>query len=197
MCHGDVSRLRAHGSAPEGPTRSGNATRVTLFHRSSCCILKVSIIFEVVPLASCRSSTLSAPEPQRQRLRFKALEHDEYPDGRCRIRVSMEWKDGETFVGEASGTQTTEGWLRTSAQAALRAVEASAKGRLTLRLAGIKAVRAFDGWVIIAAVRARSAERSWSLLGAQASRDDEFRGNAVRSVLDAINRVLELHVGDH
>lgn len=138
---------------------------------------------------------MPTPQPQRQRLRFKALEHDEYPDGRCRIRVSMEWRDGQTFVGQASGTQTTEGWLRTSAQAALRAAEASTQGGLTLHLAGIKAVRAFDGWVIIAAVRARNTERSWSLLGAQASSDDEFRSTAVRSVLDAINRVLELHLG--
>lgn len=106
----------------------------------------------------------------------------------------MEWSEAQTFVGEASGTQTVEGWLRTSAQAALRAAEASAEG-LTLQLAGIKAVRAFDGWVVIAAVRARSAERSWSLLGAQTSSDDEFKSTAVRSVLDAINRVLELHVG--
>lgn len=107
----------------------------------------------------------------------------------------MEWRDGETFVGEASGTQTTEGWLRTSAQAALRAIEVAAEDRLALRLAGIKAVRAFDGWVVIAAVRARSADRSYSLLGAQTAKDDEFKSTAVRSVLDAINRVLELYVG--
>jgi len=137
---------------------------------------------------------LAQHEPQRQRLRFKGLEHEGFPDGRCRIRVLMEWSEAQTFVGEASGTQTVEGWLRTSAQAALRAAEASAEG-LTLQLAGIKAVRAFDGWVVIAAVRARSAERSWSLLGAQTSSDDEFKSTAVRSVLDAINRVLELHVG--
>lgn len=130
----------------------------------------------------------------RQRLRFRAVEHEDFPDGRCRIRVVLEWREGTTYVGEASGTQTTEGWLRTSAQAALQAAEASTGGRLSLSLAGIKAVRAFDGWVVIAAVRARSVDRSYSLLGAQASHDDEFRSSAVRSILDAINRVLELYV---
>lgn len=139
---------------------------------------------------------MAASESLRTRLRFRAVEHDDYPDGRCRIRVVLDWTDDRTFVGEASGTQTTQGWLRTSAQATLQAAEASTGGGLTLTLAGIKAVRAFDGWVVIAGVRARSEERSWSLLGAQASRDDEFRSAAVRSVLDAINRVLELHVGE-
>lgn len=137
-----------------------------------------------------------AVDSVRQRLRFRAVEHEDYPDGRCRIRVVLEWREGRTFVGEASGTQTTVGWLRTSAEAALQAAEAAADGRLTLTLAGIKAVRAFDGWVVIAAVRARSEDRTYSLLGAQTSRGDEFRSSAVRSVLDAINRVLELYVGE-
>jgi hypothetical protein len=137
---------------------------------------------------------VAPPESHRQRLRFKAVEHEGFPDGRCRIRVLLEWRDGQTFVGEAGGTQTTEGWLRTSAQAALKAAESAAEGRLSLTLAGIKAVKAFDGWVVIAAVRARSDERSYSLLGAQTSREEAFRSTAVRSVLDAINRVLELHM---
>lgn len=135
-------------------------------------------------------------ESPRQRLRFRTVEHEDYPDGRCRTQVVLEWTEDQSFVGEASGTQTTQGMLRTSAQATLQAAEASAGGRLSLTLAGIKAVRAFDGWVIITAVRARSDERSWALLGAQASQDGEFRGSAVRSVLDAINRILELHVGE-
>lgn len=140
---------------------------------------------------------MAVTESHRQRLRFRAVEHEDFPDGRCRIRVVLEWTENRSFVGEASGTQTTQGWLRTSAQATLQAAEESAAGRLTLTLAGIKAIRAFDGWVVIAAVRARSEERTWALLGAQASQEDEFSGAAVRSVLDAINRVLELHVGEN
>jgi len=59
---------------------------------------------------------------------------------------------------------------------------------------GIKLVRAFDSWIVVTALRGRSSERSYRLLGsAEAPGEDTARG-AVLSVLDAVNRVMEKYI---
>lgn len=131
---------------------------------------------------------------RRTRLRFDELDLESFQDGRCRLRIRLVGPDGETFSGEASGTETLVGSLRTAAQATLQAAEAATGGRLTLSLVGIKAVRAFDSWVIIGAVRAESEQRTYGLLGAETAADGDTVTAAVRTILDATNRVLEKYV---
>ena len=130
------------------------------------------------------------PQNTGERLRFDAVDHEDYPNGHCRIRVMLEGPNGGNYRGEALGTQTTEGWLRACAQATLHAAELAVQRRVRLSLVGIKAVRAFDSWVIVSAVRARSSDRVYSLIGAQASSEEACLRIAVLSVLDALNRVL-------
>ena len=129
----------------------------------------------------------------RGRLRFDAVHHEDFPNGHRRIWVTLEWPAGESYRGEAVGTQTTEGWLRACAQATLQAAQSALHSRMSLSLVGIKAVRAFDSWVIVSAVRAKSSKRTYSLIGAEASPDKDSLRVVVLSVLDAINRVLELY----
>ncbi len=127
----------------------------------------------------------------RGRLRFLDLEFRPSPDGHGTVVVRMEWR-GTTLSGEATGIATREGDLRMGAQASLATVKAMAGDAVDAELVGVKAVRAFDAWVVIASIRAKALGRDYRLLGAKAVDDqgDLTRGAAI-AVLDALNRVLE------
>lgn len=136
---------------------------------------------------------MTQPPAPTPRLRVQRVEATPSPDGYARVRVTLEWQE-RTYMGEAQGVLTREGDLRTGADATLKAIAAATGGRLRLGLVGIKAVRAFDSWVVISSVEARSAERHYKLLGARATNSDDMVRGAVLSVLDALNRVVELYV---
>jgi hypothetical protein len=106
----------------------------------------------------------------------------------------MEWTRGRTFAGEAEGTQTLEGELRTAAEAALEAAGGPVLGRLVLELRGAKAVKVFDAWVVVVSIQARTEGESLRLLGAFPCPDDDTPKGAVMAVLDATNRVLERYL---
>ncbi len=128
---------------------------------------------------------------RRQRLRLEDLRHHSTQDGRCRVEVRLEWC-GVFHSGIEEGLETQQGRLRAATLAALTAVGAAGGEALELELAGVKAVRAFDGWVVVAAVRGTSHGERLRLLGS-ASCDDEERieRSAALAVLDATNRVVE------
>ncbi len=131
---------------------------------------------------------------ERQRLRFEGLTHDPRTDGRCMISVSLEWC-GRMHTGTAEGIETLQGRIRTSSIATLSAVMEATSKRMHLELLGVKAVRAFDGWVVITSLQAEASGKSYRLLGsASCEADDGLLRTAVLSVLDASNRVLERYV---
>ena len=135
------------------------------------------------------------PEPPiRSRLRFAAFEKTSYPDGRCRVRVELEWKDGRVFEGEMTGIQTREGETRAAAEAALEAAGRATDGRLDLGLMGAKAVRVFDSWVVIVSARGTSDTSDYHLIGSYACPDDRTARGAAIAALDATNRILEKYV---
>lgn len=139
---------------------------------------------------------MTRDEIRRSRLRFDDLVHRTFPDGRCTITVRLEWR-GEVFEGEAEGTQTQQGALRTAARAGLEAAARAAdRDSLGLSLLGIKAIRAFDGWVIISSVRAAGDARREHLIGAKACTEDRILEAAVLTVLDALNRILEPYLSE-
>jgi hypothetical protein len=131
--------------------------------------------------------------PSGGRLRVARIERVPSPDGYTRIRLSLEAL-GETFSGEAQGVRTREGGLRTGAEAALQAIDYATGGRLRLALLGIKAVRAFDSWIVISSVEAKSDDRHYKLIGARTAESEDMVRGAVLSILDALNRVIELHL---
>ena len=77
------------------------------------------------------------------------------------------------------------------AQASLATVHQIAGGVVEAELVGVKAVRAFDAWVVIASVRATAQGRDYRLIGAKACDEDDLTRGAAIAVLDALNRVLE------
>jgi hypothetical protein len=135
----------------------------------------------------------SSPPPPPPRLRLQRVESVPSPDGYARVRVVLDLK-GTLHVGESQGVLTREGDLRTGAEATLRAVTAATGGRLRLGLIGIKAVRAFDSWIVIASVEARGPERHYKLIGARATEAEDMVQGAATAILDALNRVVELHL---
>lgn len=129
-------------------------------------------------------------ESTRQRLRFEELAHETRPDGRCRITVRLEWCD-RSHEGRAEGLETPHGRVRAAADACLEAALSAAGKRLHLELIGVKAFRAFDGWVVVVRLVGEAQGRPLRLLGA--SSIDGATGverAAGLAVLDATNRVL-------
>lgn len=131
------------------------------------------------------------PDGPRQRLRFDGLTRRSDADGRCRVSVRLEWC-GRELEGAADGVETLHGRVRASAEAALAAALAAAWRRVHLSLMGVKAVRAFDGWVVVARLAAEVGERRLKLLGAASCEEDgDVERAAALAVLNATNRVLE------
>jgi hypothetical protein len=134
----------------------------------------------------------------RSRLRFDSLEHVTTPDGSGRVSVRLEWS-GESFEGTVSCLETQQGVLKAASQAALIATLASttsmSKQPIELEVVGVKAVRAFDGWVVVTRVNGHSGADSYKLLGAApCEREDDLPSAAVKAVLNASNRIIEQRV---
>ncbi len=130
----------------------------------------------------------------RQRLRFEELKHDSGPDGRGSVEIRLEWS-GRIHTASVEVLETLEGRLRAAALATIGAVRDAAEGRVILELLGVKAVRAFDGWVVVTSLHAEAGERAYRLLGsASCEKEPDLLHATARSVLDASNRVLERHV---
>jgi hypothetical protein len=108
----------------------------------------------------------------------------------------MEWTEGRTYLGEAEGTQTKQGELQAAASATVNAAASAVEGRVKLELRGVKAVRAFDAWVIVACVTAQAKGLNLRLLGVSPSSGSDTSRGAVLAVLDATNRVLAKYLGD-
>lgn len=126
------------------------------------------------------------------RVRFESVYCESARDGSCNVSVQLEWQ-GEKYRATKAGVETQQGILTATTQAALAATLSVAGGDIDLRLGGVKAVRAFDGWVVIVRLN-RGDQQSQSgprLLGAApCETDDELPNAAVQAVLDATNRVL-------
>jgi len=136
-----------------------------------------------------------ASEPEgRTRLRLHSLDRDAFPDGRCKVRVVLEWTEERFFRGEAEGTLTLQGEIRAASAAALDAASRATEDRLSLELMGVKSIRAFDRRVVIVSVRGRSADSSYDLIGAKACPESRTTRAAVIASLDAVNRILSRYL---
>jgi hypothetical protein len=135
-------------------------------------------------------------EPSRQRLKFEEVVHSAAPDGRCRVGVRLEWC-GRPLQASAEGVETQHGRVRAAAAATLDAALIAAEKRVRLELVGVKAIRAFDGWVVVARLNGESENRRYRLLGSAACEDDDaLTRAAAHAILDATNRLLQRYLGD-
>jgi hypothetical protein len=128
-------------------------------------------------------------DTKRERLRFSDFQFTRTPSGICSAEVQLEWVDGVTVTGKATGQSSPMGDLRVAAEASLKALESFSGGVFAFELAGIKALRAFDANIVIVAVGLRKGEGPQRLLGSYLAERDPVRA-AVIAVLNATNRLL-------
>jgi hypothetical protein len=135
---------------------------------------------------------METPTNIRSRLRFDRLDHTTTPDGSGRVSVRLEW-GGQTFEGTVPCLETQQGIIQAASQATMRAALASRNGHgLALEVGGVKAVKAFDGWVVVTRLNGTRGDEKMRLLGAAPCEgEDDLPNAAVKAVLNASNRVLE------
>lgn len=153
---------------------------------------------------------METPSHVRSRLRFDSIDHIRTPDGSGRVSVRLEW-GGTMYEGTVSCLETQQGILKAASQAALRATLESrsrtqngnghgadptnGSSTIDLEVVGVKAVRAFDGWVVVTRINGSRGEERYRLLGAAPCEGEEdLPGAAVKAVLNASNRVLEQRI---
>jgi hypothetical protein len=127
--------------------------------------------------------------PLSERLRFAEFVIDRLPNGRCRARVGLTWRDSEAFSGESEGLASQAGELRCAAQACVDALAGAVEGAMTFELLGVKAVRAFDATVVIVSLAVHGDGSGHRVVGSYLTENDAPRGAAL-AVLNATNRIL-------
>jgi len=123
----------------------------------------------------------------RQRVKFIGVERVNERDGNVRMRVTLSW-NGEQHQGTAVNEAGELIELRTSAAAALDALEHVRGESLGIKLVGVKQVRAFDVDLMVVALY-RNGTSPMRFVGAVPVGDDTRRAAAV-AVLNALNRIL-------
>lgn len=132
---------------------------------------------------------MDEPSPYQERLRFAEFVLDRLPNGRCRARVVLTWKDAERYEAQVEGLASQNGELRCAADATVQALEAAVNRAVTFELLGVKAVRAFDATVVIVSLTVSGEGRSQRVVGSYLTDEDFARGSAL-AVLHATNRIL-------
>ncbi|MFZ5625149.1 MAG: hypothetical protein ACOY71_12090 [Gemmatimonadota bacterium] len=131
---------------------------------------------------------MTASPPPRARLRFIDLTTAEPDAGRVSTTVALGWDAGMAFVGRAEGTASPSGRLRAAAQACLAALSRAVPD-VRFELPGVKAVKAFDGVVVIASL-ASLDDGGVRVVGSSLASAATPRSAAL-AVLNASNRLLE------
>lgn len=132
--------------------------------------------------------------PASRRLRVDRIDYRPGADGTGSVDLRL-LHGSRQSSGHGEGLATREGHMRMGADAALAAVKEATGGALDPALGGIKAIRAFDTWLVIVSVEVEVDGRPLRLLGAQATEGANMVRGAVHAVLDALNRVAEPHIG--
>lgn len=113
----------------------------------------------------------------------------EKPEGsRTQVSVSLTWKD-ELFVGETSGPSGPTSRMRLVGEAALASLERAVGHDTAFALASLDIPRLGSRDVAVAQIVMVSGGEERFLVGCALATDDPARA-AVRSVLDAVNRVM-------
>ena len=128
------------------------------------------------------------------RLRVETIDYRPGADGTGSVEVQLA-HGPRVSSGHGHGLATREGHMRMGADAALEAIRRATDERIDPTLGGIKAIRAFDTWLVIVSIEVESGDCTLRLLGAQAAEDANMVRGAVHAVLDALNRIVEPHIG--
>ena len=126
----------------------------------------------------------------RSRVRFESVDCETSRGESCNVTARLEW-NGETYPATETELETQQAIIKAASQAALAATLSTTSEQVDLQLVGVKAVRAFDGWVVIVRLSGHHPEGQRLLGAAPCETAEELSHAAVQAVLDATNRVLE------
>ncbi|NIR45198.1 MAG: hypothetical protein GWN99_12510 [Gemmatimonadetes bacterium] len=127
----------------------------------------------------------------RERVRLVDAQLAHSADTRTQAEIALEWRAVEyRGVATAHGHGAID--LRVCAQATLDALHKLLGGRMSFRLIGVKAVKAFDDSVAIVALGVVDPETGGDrrLIGTAPASDGSISHGVARAVLNATNRVL-------
>ena len=130
--------------------------------------------------------TLPAAAGPRRRVRFVGVDREEQ-NGRVAITVHLEWND-VTVSAQTTGEKGPAIELRTTAHAALEAIQKLSPQPLNARIIGIKPIHAFDSDLMVASLL-RGDGAQHRLVGAVVV-DQDSNAAAAMAVLHALNRTL-------
>jgi hypothetical protein len=138
--------------------------------------------------------TVPTPGGDRRRVRFVSTERSDGPTG-VTITVRLEWND-VLHLGAATGERGAAVELKTTAQAAVMAIEALCGYSIGVRIVGIKQVHAFDSDIIVASLLKTDGPPQ-RLVGAVIVSNSPI-DSAALAVLSGLNRTLGnfLHTTD-
>lgn len=139
--------------------------------------------------SSTPRATPDAAAARPERLRFTGFSVRRAPSGQCTVDVTLEWAEGQRFLGRAEGVSSPYGDLRLASDATLRALSAFARREALFEVNGVKALRVFDSNVVIVAIVCRRGSKEQRLLGCHLAEEDPLR-SAVLATLQATNRIL-------
>lgn len=139
--------------------------------------------------------TLPMAAGPRRRVRFESVDRAE-ENGRVGVTVSLEW-NGTVHSGSAFGEKGPAMELKTTARAAVAALEKLIGQPLDVRIIGLKAIHAFDSDLMVASLL-RADGGHQRLVGAVVVTDGGTLEAASLAVLSALNRTLGnfLHASD-
>lgn len=130
--------------------------------------------------------TLPTASGPRRRVRFEAVDRAE-ENGQVAVTVSLEW-DGTVHSGTATGEKGSAMELKTTARAAVAALEKLTGQQLDVRVIGLKTIHAFDSELMVASLLRDSGNRQ-RLVGAVIVSAGPLEAAAL-AVLSALNRTL-------
>ncbi len=123
------------------------------------------------------------------RIKFEDMELQQLPSSRCSGRVVLSWEGRKPIAGTAEGVDSPTGVLRCAAEATARALELAVDNRISLRLLGVRTIKAFDAIVVVVSLHSRVSDHEQRVVGT-AVIDSQPSRAAVNAVLSATNRLL-------
>ena len=130
--------------------------------------------------------TLPVASGPRRRVRLVGVQRQD-DHGRTSITVQLEWND-QVVSANAVGEKGPALELKTTAHAAVIALQKLSPQELDVRIIGIKVIHAFDSDLMVASLIRQSDARQ-RLVGAVVVDDDPLAAAAM-AVLSALNRTL-------
>lgn len=138
------------------------------------------------------TKTLNTSPGQNRLVKIKSVSATEKEDGSCSIRVNLSWQDRE-FFGERNGPNEQDYKIMLSALCTLDALEQLTEKKVKMELLFVERqqLEKVNREIIMVLIDITTEDISCAATGACQLKNDVTE-TAVRAVLDATNRMVEL-----